>query len=50
MIRERVVNLLYGHKAGDATVGELGLDRLRQVTLAAATAYAHLIALQKKQS
>jgi hypothetical protein len=48
MIRDRVVNLMYGHKNGESVVGELALDRLRQVALAAATSYARLIALQKK--
>ncbi len=50
MIRERVVNLLYGHKSGDATVADGALDGLRYVAMEAATAYARLIALQKKHA
>ncbi len=48
MIRDRVVNLMYGHKSGDSAISEAHLEGLREVTREAATAYARLIALQKK--
>jgi hypothetical protein len=47
-IRERVVNLLYGHKLRDAELPETDLDALKLVARAAATAYARLITAQKK--
>jgi hypothetical protein len=49
MIRDRVVNLLYGHKLGDGLVPDGLLASLRAVSGEAAAAYARLIALQKKQ-
>jgi hypothetical protein len=49
MIRDRVVNLLYGHKLGDGLVPDGLLASLRAVSQEAAAAYARLIALQKKQ-
>src|SRR6185436_3432549 len=48
MIRERVVNLMYGHKSGDAMIPEEHLESLRDVAKEAAIAYAKLIALQRK--
>jgi hypothetical protein len=48
MIRDRVVNLIYGHKHGEATLDETTLEGLREVSRQAAQAYARLIAHQKK--
>jgi hypothetical protein len=50
MIRERVVNLMYGHKSGDGVLADGALDGLRYVAMEAATSYARLIALQKKHA
>lgn len=48
VMRERVVNLLYGHKRGDSEVDSSDLDALRLVLRQAAAAYARLITAQKK--
>jgi hypothetical protein len=47
-IKDRVVNLLYGHLEGDAQVTDERLAGLRRVAEAAANAYKRLIALQKQ--
>ena len=47
MIGKRVVNILYGH-GKELTPQQI--DELRQVCVAAAAAYARLIAVQKQKS
>jgi Type II secretion system (T2SS), protein E, N-terminal domain len=49
LMRDRVVNIMYGQRAGNAILDEASLEQLRKVARETATAYAHLIALQKKQ-
>ena len=46
MIGKRIVNILYGH---GKELSEMQIDELRQVCVAAAEAYARLIAVQKKK-
>jgi hypothetical protein len=46
MIGKRVVNVLYGH---GRELSEQQIDELRQVCVAAASAYARLIAVQKQK-
>jgi hypothetical protein len=48
LIRDRVVNLIYGHRQGDKELSEQDLDGLHKLTIEAATAYARLIASQRK--
>jgi hypothetical protein len=43
MLGERVVNILYAHVTGDATLGENALEDVTRVALEATTAYARLI-------
>jgi hypothetical protein len=47
-IKDRVVNLLYGHKEGEGELSELSLDGLRILAKSASEAYVRLIALQKQ--
>jgi hypothetical protein len=48
VIRDRVVNLLYGHKRDEGELIDTDLDALRLVSRQAAAAYARLITAQKK--
>jgi hypothetical protein len=48
VIKDRVVNLLYGHLEGDAVVADTNLAGLRKLAGAASAAYVRLIALQKQ--
>jgi hypothetical protein len=47
MIGKRIVNILYGH--GRSELSEQQIDELREVCVAAASAYARLIAVQKQK-
>jgi hypothetical protein len=48
VLRDRVVNLLYGHRDGELPVDEAVLAQLRNVMQATAAAYVRLISLSKK--
>src|SRR5262249_35927343 len=47
-IKERVVNLLYGHREGERRIGDPGVASLTRLTQAAQDAYVRLIARQKR--
>jgi hypothetical protein len=47
-IRDRRVNLVYGHRNGDRSLSDEELDGLRKLAKAASAAYVRLIALQKQ--
>jgi Type II secretion system (T2SS), protein E, N-terminal domain len=49
-IKERVVNLLYGHSDGDRALGEAELAQLTQIVESAAAGYVRLIALSKQST
>ncbi|MBI4509485.1 MAG: hypothetical protein HY698_07595 [Deltaproteobacteria bacterium] len=48
MIRERIVNLLYGQPIGGGTISDAQVEDLRKLARAAGDAYVRLIALQKQ--
>jgi hypothetical protein len=48
VIKERVVNLLYGHVEGDRTVAPEAIEGLRSAAAATANGYVRLIALHKQ--
>lgn len=48
LIRDRVVNLVYGHRSGDKELPEAELEHLRRLADDAAQAYARLITQHKK--
>jgi hypothetical protein len=47
-IKDRVVNLLYGHREGEREVDPVSLDGLRHLARGASQAYVRLIAVQKQ--
>jgi hypothetical protein len=47
LIRDRVVNLIYGHLRGDRHLDEPALEGLRRLATGAAEAYARMIAQQR---
>ena len=48
VIKERVVNLLYGQVHEERALGDAAIDGLRRATVSAANAYVRLIALHKQ--